>query len=211
MRPTPPTRSAFAAALVLGLMAAAGIWTFRPGQLASAEGAKRIDVPKKLIRFDDGDSIAIHWPEGIEVVRLLAIDTPEVLHLDHNLPRAQAQGDEAAGFLRGCIAVAEKVELLRAKMKDRYKRTLAYLFLDGKNYSVLVIEAGLAYGPSGKFGDNGLPEPYAACEAAASQAGPLGFEEPYLYRRRMRRLSEWMKKEGTYPACPPAKNKTQGK
>lgn len=211
MQATSFPRSALTTTLLLGLVAAAGFWALRPPQAASAAGEKRVAVPKALIHFDDGDSIAIRWPKGIETVRLLGIDTPEVLHLDHDIPRAQAQGYEAAGFLRGCIAVAEKVELLRADKKDRYKRTLAYLFLDGKNYSVLVIEARLAYGPSGKFGDNGLPEPYAACQAAAEQAGPLAFEQPYLYRRRMKKLSAWMKANGSYPTCPPAEGETKSK
>jgi len=200
-----------AAILLLGLATAAGCWALLTPREAFPGPGERVPVPKQLIRFDDGDSISIQWPEGIEVVRLLGIDTPEVLHLDHNLPRAQAYGGEAAGFLRGCIAVADKLELQRASKKDRYGRSLAYLYLDGKNYSVLVIEARLAYGPSGKFGDNGLPKPYAACKKAAAAAGPLAFEEPYLYRRRMRKLSGWMKSQGTYPVCPPAEGEAKGK
>jgi len=182
--------SAVAALLLVG-------W---PVSGAGAAEKKRVALPRDLITFDDGDSIAIRWSEGREHVRILGIDTPEIQHLDHDIPHAQAFGDIAAGFLRGCVAVAERIELLRSGKKDRYGRTLGYLLLDGKNYSVLVIEARLAYGPSDRYGDNGFPEEFAACKAAALKAGPLPFEAPYLYRRRMRDLTKWMKKNGTYPS-----------
>ena len=182
----------FAAAAVLLLVCL-------PPVDAGAGEKARVTVPKDLLTYDDGDSLAIRWPERREHVRILGIDTPEIQHLDHDLPYAQAFGDVAAGFLRGCVAVSKKIELLRSGKKDRYGRTLGYLFLDEKNYSVLVIEARLAYGPNDRYGDNGLPAEHAACKAAALKAGPLPFEQPYLYRRRMRELTRWMKKKGTYP------------
>ena len=185
--------------LVVICAAAAASFAYLPLEDVRADARGRIPVPKELIHFDDGDSIAIHWPAGVEQVRILAIDTPEVQHLDHDLPYAQPFGNEAAGFLRGCIAVAGKIELLRSGERDRYERTLAYVMLDGKNYSVLVIQARLSYGPKDRFGDNGLPKEYAACKAAAKKTGPPAFEEPYLYRRRMRIVSAWMKEQGTYP------------
>ena len=143
-----------------------------------------------LIRFDDGDSIDIDWPKGVEHVRILGIDTPEVQHLDHDLPYPQPFGTEAAGFLRGCLAVAKKVELLRSGKKDRYERTLGYVFVNGRNYSVLVIEARLAYGPSDRFGDNGLPEEFASCKAAAARAGPVAFDDALGHMLDAFRVSE---------------------
>jgi len=198
---TSPTlfRSWVGITFVVICAAAAASFAYLPLEDVRANERGRIAVPKNLIHFDDGDSIGIRWPEGVEQVRILGIDTPEVQHLDHDLPYAQPFGNEAAGFLRGCIAVAGKIELLRSGERDRYGRTLAYVMLDGKNYSVLVIQARLSYGPNDRFGDNGLPKEYAACKAAAKKAGPPAFEEPYLYRRRMRTVSAWMKKQGTYP------------
>ncbi len=163
---------------------------------------ERVVVAKNLIHYDDGDTIEIHWPKGSETIRVLGIDTPEVMHLEHNLPFAQPFGYEAAGFLRGAIAATQKVELLRSGQKDRYGRTLGYLLLDGVNYSVLVIRARLAEGPNPRYGDNGLPEEYAACQAAAATAGPVPFEAPWLYRKRMRAVTKWMKAHGTYPKVP---------
>jgi len=202
-------RSARGLLLVVGLLPLASLGWVDPRPVAAADAPHTVPLPKELVRYDDGDSISIAWPEGLEVIRILGIDTPEVMHLEHNLPQAQDHGYEASGFLRGCFAVAEKLELLRSGQKDRYGRTLAYVYVDGKNYSVLVIQARLAYGPSGKFGDNGLPKPYAACKAAAATAGPLAFEEPYLYRRRLRKLSAWLKKQGAYPLGPPSEKKAK--
>lgn len=164
-----------------------------------SESPARQDVPKGFLTFDDGDSVAIHWVDGLEVVRILGIDTPEVQHLDHDLPFAQPFGEAAAGFLRGCIAVCDRIEILRAATKDPYGRTLAYLYLDGKNYSALVVEAGLAVANVAHYGDNGLPQPAAEVEEAAEGAGPVPFEPPHLYRRRMKKVTAWMKKHGTYP------------
>jgi micrococcal nuclease len=170
---------------------------------ARAGGKERLTVPKELVHVDDGDSLDIAWARGTESVRLLGIDTPEVQHLDHDIPYTQPFGEQALGFLQGAMAVARKVELLRSGEKDKYGRTLGYLFLDGHNYSVLAIEARLAYGPSARFGDNGLPREHAACVAAAGRAGPPAFEEPWLYRKRMQAIAAWLKAEGRYPRRPP--------
>lgn len=202
MSSTPRSPLALATTLLALLFLGGAAVLLLPGEEAKAGGKERVAVPAKLIRFDDGDSIDIRWSKEAESVRIIGIDTPEVQHLDHDLPYPQPFGGEAAGFLRGCIAVADKIELLRSGKKDKYGRTLGYLFLDGKNYSVLAIRARLAYGPNPRFGDNGLPEEHAACLAAAAAAGPVAFEEPWLYRKRMRAVATWMKANGTYPRGP---------
>lgn len=159
-----------------------------------------VEVPKQLITFDDGDTIAIKWPgKEVEHVRILGIDTPEVRHLDHGIPFAQPFGDVAAGFMRGAIACADKVTLLRSGQKDPYDRTLGYVYLDGKNYSVLVLAARLAVESVTRYGNNGLPKQGKECVAAARAAGPVPFEDPHDYRRRMRDVTKWMKERGTYP------------
>ena len=175
-----------------------------PTEEARAGGKERVALPKDLIHVDDGDSVDIGWARSTESVRILGIDTAEVQHLEHDIPYTQPFGEEALGFLRGAIAVARRVELLRSGATDKYGRTLGYLFLDGQNYSVLVIEARLAYGPSARFGDNGLPKEHAACLEAAGTAGPPAFEEPWLYRKRMHEAAAWMKAHGRYPRAPAA-------
>jgi micrococcal nuclease len=161
----------------------------------------RVSIDLKQIQVDDGDTIQITWAPGdVEEVRVLGIDCPETRHVEHNIPYSQAFGEEARAFARGTFATATKVELLRASMLDPYDRSLAYIFVNDKNYSVMVLEARLAEESITAFGDNGFPQEAAVVLATAKGAGPLPFEPPYQYRNRMRRVSEWMKSKGTYPA-----------
>jgi micrococcal nuclease len=162
----------------------------------------RVAVDARLIQVDDGDTVLIRWskePEG-ETVRLLGIDTPETRHIEHDIPYDQLFGPEARAFMRGVVAAATRVELLRASTVDPYGRTLGYLFVDGRNASVLIIEARLAYESVTQFGDNGFPSEAAAVKAASERAGPLPFEPPYQFRGRMRDVTKWMKAQGLYPA-----------
>jgi endonuclease YncB( thermonuclease family) len=161
----------------------------------------RVIVDPATIEVDDGDTVVIHWShDAAETIRILGIDTPETRHLEHDIPYAQDFGEEATAFARGAFAAAAKVDLLRSATLDPYGRTLGYLFLGERNYSVLVVTARLAEESVTRFGDNGLPREAAAVLAAASAAGPPPFESPVVFRARMRILSAWMKERGLYPA-----------
>ena len=154
----------------------------------------RVPVDPARIQVDDGDTVVVRWSrDDLETVRVLGIDTPETRHLEHDLPYAQAFGPEARAFAGGAFATATQVELLRARTVDQYGRTLGYLFLNGRNYSVLVVKARLAVESVSFYGDNGLPKEAAEVLAAAKSAGPLPFEPPHAFRTRMRDVSRWMK------------------
>jgi len=157
----------------------------------------RLAVDPARIQVDDGDTVVIRWSrDDLETVRILGIDTPETRHLEHDLPYAQAFGPEARAFGRGTFATATQVELLRARTVDEYGRTLGYFFLNGRNYSVLAVQARLAAESVTFYGDNGLPREAAEVLAAAKSAGPLPFEPPHAFRARMRDVSRWMKERG---------------
>jgi micrococcal nuclease len=161
----------------------------------------RVALDLKQIQIDDGDTIQITWGSNdVEEVRILGIDCPETRHVQHDIPYSQIFGEEARAFARGTFATATKVELLRASMLDPYDRTLGYMFVNDKNYSVLVLEARLAEESITPFGDNGFPQEAAVVLETAKRAGPLPFEPPYQYRNRMRKVAEWMKGKGIYPA-----------
>jgi len=133
----------------------------------------RVPIAAGAIRLVDGDTGVIRWsPADRETVRVLGIDTAELLGVkgrhpgDERLP-ITARGAEARGFARGAFAAAMRIDLLRSAFLDRYGRTLGYFFLDGRNYSVLVIEAGLSRETISHDGDNGLPrEAQEVLEAA---------------------------------------------
>ena len=155
---------------------------------------QKVKVDPATISVDDGDTVTIKWPDGdAEIVRILGIDSPETVHVEHNIPLDQTFGREAAAFAKGAFSTATEVALLRCSTLDPYKRTLGYLFVNGKNYSLLILKARLAEESVTPFGDNGFPEIAAEVLATAKAAGPLPFESPNLFRRRMRPLSEFLK------------------
>jgi micrococcal nuclease len=157
----------------------------------------RVPVDPSRIQVDDGDTVVVRWSrDDHETVRILGIDTPETRHLEHDIPYAQAFGPEARAFARGAFAAATRVELLRSRTVDPFGRTLGYLFLNGRNYSALVVKARLAAESVTFYGDNGLPDEAAEVLAAAKAAGPLPFEPPHAFRARMRDVSKWMKEGG---------------
>ena len=158
-----------------------------PRQPQKRTHGKRVQAPPAVVQVDDGDTFTIVWAPGdTEIVRILGIDTPEIAHPQHGLPKDQEHGQEARAFAAGALAFAEHIELLRADTLDPYGRSLGYFFLDGKNYSVAVVAAHLAYESVSHFGDNGFPDEAKAVLAAAQAAGKPSFEPPYEFRRRMR-------------------------
>jgi endonuclease YncB( thermonuclease family) len=159
---------------------------------ASRTSLERVPVDPALIDVGDGDTVTIHWSdEDSERVRVLGIDTPEVAHHSMGWYDDQPYGPEATAFAEGVFAMAETVELLRAAEPDGYGRTLGYLFVNGRNYSVLVVQAGYAVETVSHYGDNGLPEASEAVLAASRGIAPVAFEAPYKFRRRMRELNDW--------------------
>jgi endonuclease YncB( thermonuclease family) len=159
---------------------------------------ERVAVDPARVDVGDGDTVTIRWPGGDdERVRILGIDTPEIAHPQYGMPFDQPFGRQATAFAAGVFAVADSVELLRAEETDPYGRTLGYLFVNGRNYSVLVIEAGLAAESVSHYGDNGFPEQADAVLAAARATGPVPFEAPFRFRRRMRELEDWAETHGS--------------
>jgi len=73
---------------------------------------------------------------------------------------------------------------------------LGYIFLNGENYSLMVLGAKLAVENVSRFGDNGFPKEAAKIERLAKKVGPMPFENPSDFRKRMRKYSKWLNKQG---------------
>jgi micrococcal nuclease len=169
-------------------------------QIQTRVHGRRIPIEPTRIHINDGDTITLRWTRGdLETVRILGIDAPEAGDPEHDIPLPQSFGAEARSFAEGAFSTAARIELLRAAMLDPYGRTLAYVFLDGQNFSVLIVKGRLAEENVTRFGDNGLPAEASEVVAAAKDAGPLPFESPTFFRARMRKLAEWMRRNGSTP------------
>ncbi len=158
------------------------------GAIPRAHGM-RVAVLPEGIRVMDGDTAEIRWSAAdVETVRILGIDAPELYERKGWVPdrggALDPRGAEARGFARGAFAVAGRIELMRSAGLDRYRRTLGYFFLDGRNYSVMAIEAHLARETITRFGDNGLPEQARAVLEAAKRAGASAPRRPPRPRTR---------------------------
>ncbi len=161
---------------------------------------QRVTVDPAVVSTDDGDTVEIRWPGGdTETVRILGIDTPEIRHDEHGIPYDQPFGREASAFCKGVLSAATQMELLRSATVDPYGRTLGYLFVNGKNYSAMVIRAGYAEETVSFYGDNGLPKEAQEVLQAARSVGPAPFEPPHVFRKRMRVLSDDLKSRKAYP------------
>jgi len=91
-------------------------------------------------RVIDGDTVSV---VGVGAVRLIGVDTPETVH-----PRQPVQefGREARAFLQGLIGgKAVRLEYDQTR-RDRYGRTLAYLYLaDGTFVNAEIVKQGYGH------------------------------------------------------------------
>ena len=147
----------------------------------SLEG--RVEIDKKDIAFDDGDTI-LH--KGVEV-RILGFDTPETIHEKHGIFVDQPMGPEASKRTKELIEGAKKVYLTESGEKDKYGRILAHVWIDDKLLGEYLLGEGLAYESITFYGDNGRPEIANRLLLAALKAYKDGkapkFQEPYLWRK----------------------------
>ena len=156
----------------------------RWGATSSAQKAKRealrtIKIDKSAIRPDDGDTFFYRDL----AIRILGIDTPEIIHEEHGIFEDQPYGRAAAVFTERALKNAKVIEYL-AFQPDKYGRLLAHVFVDKQLLAVLLIRAGLAYETVSHYGDNGFPELAEEILKAARQSPRPCFEEPYRWRRK---------------------------
>ena len=171
------------------------------GQGPAAPARRACESIPTTITVEDGDGIIIRWSDqDSEIIRILGIDTPECRRVEHNLPYDQPFGPEARAFAQGAFAAANEVELLRTSTLDPYGRTLAYAFINGRNYSLMVIKAGYSTETVSHYGDNGLPRESAEVIAAAKTA-PVAVRTPSSISCGLGcgTLTEWMKQNGKVP------------
>jgi micrococcal nuclease len=133
----------------LSLLAAVLIGT---GCARTSDSSERPDGARdaRVTRHVDGDTL---WLSGIDRVRLIGLDTPEVQ------PAAECYGREAAAFVRRVAPLGTRVRYrLGEERRDRYGRALAYVRLpDGRFLNRLLLLRGfgqpLTVRPNDEFED----------------------------------------------------------
>jgi micrococcal nuclease len=121
------------------------------------EGRKQASQTK-ITDVVDGDTVDINLENKTETVRLLGVDTPEV-HVETQpedypqIPNTtegrnclEKYGEEASEFAREKLA-GEKAEFVtdtESDVRGSYGRLLGYIYNDGENFNLLLIEKGYA-------------------------------------------------------------------
>ena len=121
---------------------------FLPGQYAGAgenpdqAACHTNDYDEKAVvkHVIDGDTVILTDNRHI---RLIGINTPEIAH---DVRPAQPGADQAYRYLNSLLHTQKTIYLHYDRQRlDRYKRTLAHLFLgDGTNVQALLLDRGLA-------------------------------------------------------------------
>ncbi len=148
-----------------------------PDYRPSRKGAKYLD--RSRIVFDDGDTFLL---DG-KAIRILGIDTPEIVDSAVGIFENQPYGPEAAESTRALILRARVAEYL-PNGKDVYDRRLAHVLLDGELLAVKLIRMGLAYENVSYFGDNGFPGLAREILEASLTSPKPKFRKPHLWRRK---------------------------
>ena len=118
--------------------------TLKPFATISAQTATE-SASYRIIRVIDGDTVTISKHDTVETVRLIGIDTPEVV--DPRKP-VQCYGKEA--FEKAKEVLTGKTVILTSDTTqgelDKYKRLLRYVYLeDGTNFNEYMIREGYAH------------------------------------------------------------------
>lgn len=106
----------------------------------------------KVLRVIDGDTIIVDKDGEQTRVRLIGVDTPETVK--PNTP-VQPYGKEASNYTKRHLNNQNvRLEYDREE-KDRYGRTLAYVWLGNEMYNEKIVKEGLArakfYRPNDKY------------------------------------------------------------
>jgi micrococcal nuclease len=103
-------------------------------------GQERGEWIGRVVRTVDGDTIHVRLASGIEKVRYIGIDTPEV----HHPTRGEEPGGRAATEVNRRLVGNRAVRLEPdVQARDRYGRLLAYVWVTGPDGVEIMVNAEL--------------------------------------------------------------------
>ena len=113
-----------------------------PSGLPSGQEPCRDPVLGRVQEITDGDTFKVQTGRGVERVRMIGIDTPEV---DHSGPDDECFANEASVFLDEKIGERLVWLTFDAECDDRYDRTLAYVHTIDGFIQRDVLRAGMGF------------------------------------------------------------------
>jgi micrococcal nuclease len=140
---------------------------------------------QRVTRVVDGDTIKVKDATGELTIRLVGIDAPEVSHKKRE--SGQPFSQQSTKYLAGMVL--NKSVSIKEYGYDRYGRTLAVVFLDGKNVNLEMVKAGFAEVYRGEHAKGFDPGPYLEAEkkARAERKGMWVQGDKYVSPRDWRR------------------------
>lgn len=120
-----------------------------------------------VTKIVDGDTVYCTNEDDIQKVRLIGIDAPESIintkaykdskRTGQTIEAIKKMGEKSKEFVISRVPIGTRVKLeFDIQAKDRYKRTLAYIYLpDGTMLNNLIVEEGYAqvatYPPNARY------------------------------------------------------------
>ena len=100
-----------------------------------------LTLQAQVVHVIDGDTIIVKYNGKSETIRLLCVDTPESVHPDKR--RNTPMGIVASNYTKKRL-LGKHVILELLPFNGRRGRHLAYVFVDGQNFNVELVNQGLS-------------------------------------------------------------------
>ena len=103
-------------------------------------GGERDELSGTVVRLVDGDTVWVRLASGVEKVRYIGIDTPEV---HHPIRGEEPGGREATEINRGLVGDRPVRLEPDVQLRDRYGRLLAYVWVKRADGVEVMVNAEL--------------------------------------------------------------------
>jgi micrococcal nuclease len=121
-----------------------GIFSYRgnvPGKITIPDSREFF----RIIRVIDGDTIIVEINDKKETIRLIGLDTPEIVDWRKPVECFGKESSEEAKRILNGKSVRLETDLSQ-DVRDKYNRLLAYVFLkDGTSFNEIMIKNGYGY------------------------------------------------------------------
>jgi micrococcal nuclease len=143
-------------------------------------------ILNKVTRVHDGDTLTVRDGSREITIRLVGIDAPETSK--EKREPGQPFSQQATKHLAGLVL--NRIVEIKEYGHDRYGRTLAVVFLEGKNINLEMVRAGLAEVYRGGHAPGFDPAPYEEAErkAKAEKKEMWSQGNKYVSPREWRRM-----------------------